>query len=131
MMSGLLLAAALVQAGTTFTCKLDTAYLTIVAPSEEVTVAYRGNILTLYKVTGDGEIFPTPPRIRQVFDSLPDDLVINLVTDGDVSIELAVSNIDAEINAAAINLTATRKDETLATLSGLCEAAANTGPSKP
>ena len=78
-MSMILALAAL--AGTTFQCSADTATFTIFAPDEEQTANVMGNVLTLYSVTGDGEIVPSSARISQVFDDMPNSLYIEMKSD--------------------------------------------------
>lgn len=114
------------MSGTSFTCTVDTAYLTIFAPSEEATASYRGNVLTLYTVSGDGELFPTKPRIRQVFDALPDSLTMALTTGDDMKLELVLSGYDVAAKTAAIKIDAQSAGESLGTLAGTCIASTET-----
>ena len=118
-MSALLLMAA-GMAGTTLTCTADTAYLTIFAPSEEVTANHQGNVLTLYEVTGDGEILAADRRIAQVFDSMPDGLYIKL-TASEFDVELTISDVDEDAQTSAISITGTMPDGETMTIEGTCE----------
>ena len=93
-MSMILALAAL--AGTTFQCSADTATFTIFAPDEEQTANVMGNVLTLYSVTGDGEIVPSSARISQVFDDMPNSLYIEMKSD-EATIEFEISEVDMAV----------------------------------
>ena len=113
-------------AGMTFQCEADTAYLTVFAPAEEVTADYHGNVLTLYTVEGDGEILPPPFKIKQVFDSLPDELFM-LVETQEFPIEITISNIDSVAQMADIGLSATSESGETQSISGTCMVTQNAG----
>ncbi|MDN3645320.1 hypothetical protein QWY75_03745 [Pontixanthobacter aestiaquae] len=115
-------AATAAMAGTTFDCRADTAYLTIFAPSEEVTAAHRGNVLTLYKVTGDGEVLAADRKIAQVFDGLPTSLYIKL-TATDFDVELDISDVDLEAGTSAIAIKGTMPDGETMEVKGTCTVA--------
>ena len=103
-MSMILALAAL--AGTTFQCSADTATFTIFAPDEEQTANVMGNVLTLYSVTGDGEIVPSSARISQVFDDMPNSLYIEMKSD-EATIEFEISEVDMAAATARAAVTGT------------------------
>jgi hypothetical protein len=115
-----LLATSLAMSGLTFDCRAETAYLTVFAPSEEVTAGYRGNVLTLYKVTGDGEIIAPDKRVRQVFDSLPRSLFIEL-TASEFDLEIDITDYDASAKTSKISLTGKPKQGERMTITGTCQ----------
>ncbi|WP_010413360.1 hypothetical protein [Citromicrobium sp. JLT1363] len=80
-------------AGTTFQCSADTATFSVFAPDEAETANYMGNVLTLYSVTGDGEILSSSARISQVFDDMPNSLYIEMKSD-EATIEFEISEVD-------------------------------------
>ncbi|MDP5104278.1 MAG: hypothetical protein NWP98_10170 [Erythrobacter sp.] len=114
-----LLALTAAMNGLVFECRADTAYLTVFAPSEATTASYGGNVLTLYKVTGDGEIIAPQMRVRQVFDGLPDSLYIKL-TSPEFDVELDITDYVAEAATSAISITGTPKTGEPQTITGTC-----------
>lgn len=115
----LAMAATAAMSGTTFECRASTAYLTVFAPSEEVTAAHRGNVLTLYKVTGDGEVLAADRKIVQVFDSLPTSLYIKL-TASEFGVELDMDDVDLGAGTSTINIRFTKPDGETMDVRGTC-----------
>lgn len=124
----LLLATAATAAmfGTTFDCRASTAYLTVFAPSEEVTQRFRGNVLTLYRVTGDGEVLAADRKIAQVFDSLPTSLYIKL-TAKEYDVELDIEDVDMDAGTSAITIKFSKPDGETMDVSGTCTLAKASG----
>ncbi len=112
-------AAATALSGTTFQCEVDTAYFTLFAPAEEVTANHRGNILTLYKIEGDGELLPAPVRITQIFDDLPSELYVELSAGG-MMFEYTISDLDNAANTASVAITGEVAPDEKVTLTGAC-----------
>lgn len=119
-------AATAAMSGTTFECRTSTAYLTIFAPSEEVTANHRGNVLTLYTVTGDGEILAADRKIAQVFDSLPSTLYIKL-TAPEFDVELDIDDVDMDAGTSVITVTGTMPDSETMEIKGTCTVTAADG----
>jgi hypothetical protein len=107
------------MSGLMFECRADTASINVFAPAEEVTAAYQGNVLTLYDVTGDGEVIAPQMRVRQVFDSLPESLYIKL-TSPEFDVELEITDYVAEAATSAIGITGTTKKGEPQTITGNC-----------
>ncbi len=120
----ILLATAAVAAmsGTTFDCRAEAAYLTVFAPSEEATAAHRGNVLTLYKVTGDGEVLAKDRKIAQVFDSLPTNLYIKL-TAPEFNVDLDIRDVDTDAGTSAIAIKGMTPDGETMEIKGTCTVA--------
>ncbi len=116
-MSMILALAAL--AGTTFQCSADTATFTIFAPDEEQTANVMGNVLTLYSVTGDGEIVPSSARIYQVFDDMPNSLYIEMKSD-EATIEFEISEVDMAAATARAAVTGTLPSGGVMAVPGSC-----------
>jgi len=106
-------------AGTTFQCTADTATFAVVAPDAEETAGYMGNVLTLYSVTGDGEIVPASARISQVFDDMPYSLYISMKSD-EADIELEISDVDMTVGTADVAVTATLPSDEVMSVTGAC-----------
>ena len=107
------------MSGLMFECRADTAWINVIAPAEDVTADYRGNVLTLYRVSGDGELIAPQMRVRQVFDSLPDSLYIKL-TSPEFDVELDITDYAAEAGTSAIGITGTPKTGEPQTINGNC-----------
>ncbi|KPF65265.1 hypothetical protein [Porphyrobacter sp. AAP60] len=114
-----LLALTAAMGGLMFECRADTASIEVFAPAEEVTAEYQGNVLTLYSVTGDGEVIAPQMRVRQVFDSLPESLYIKL-TSPEFDVELEITDYVAEAATSAIGITGKPKTGEPQTITGNC-----------
>lgn len=112
-------AATAAMSGSTFDCRASTAYLTVFAPSAEVTASHRGNVLTLYTVTGDGEILAADRKIAQVFDSLPNTLYIKL-TSPEFDVELDIDEVDMTAGTSAITVKGTMPNGDTMEIEGTC-----------
>ncbi len=118
MITSVILGAAL-SSGLVFECNADTANLTVFAPSQEATAGYRGNVLTLYEVSGDGEIVPANKRIQQVIDILPDSLLVQMMAP-DFNVELEITEYNAAAATSMIRITGALPEGQSETINGTC-----------
>ncbi|KPL67525.1 hypothetical protein SZ64_05025 [Erythrobacter sp. SG61-1L] len=114
------------MAGTAFNCTADTAYLTAFAPAEEVTADYRGNVLTLYSLDGDGEILPKPYKITEVFDDTPHGLFMEVSAAEGLELLIDISSADPSTNMADLSITGKQDGNTME-LAGTCTITQNDG----
>ena len=95
------------MAGLMFQCSASdsTAGFELFAPDAAATAGYRGDIRSLYEYKNEGMGAEDPEGYEQVFDMLPDSLMLSWRVTNNSPVELTISDYDAVADSARFTMT--------------------------